>query len=80
MLECGMKLIRGEALFVCDKMAYCEMLEITMMGDFIQCVCVSIHCIDSKLIVGLVHYNTVDFNDSIHDISEKQTYNTIVIS
>ena len=31
MLECGMKSIRGEALFVCDKMAYCEMLEITMM-------------------------------------------------
>ena len=65
----------GVSLFICDKMVYCEMPELTLMCDHIECVFVKINCMDYMLIVEVVYRppnsNTVDFIDSVHDISEK---------
>ena len=65
----------GVSLFLCDKMVYCEMPELTMMCDYIECVFVEINYMDYRFIVGVVYRppnsNTVDFNDSIQDILEK---------
>ena len=65
----------GVSLFICDKMVYCEMPELTMMCDYIECVFVEINYMDYRFIVGVVYRppnsNTVDFNDSIQDILEK---------
>ena len=64
----------GVSLFVCDKMVYYEMSELTMMCDYIECVFIKINYLDYKLIVGVVYRppnsNMVDFNDSMHDILE----------
>ena len=65
----------GVSLFVCDKMIYHEMSELTMMIDYIECVFIKINYLDYKLIVGVVYRppnsNMVDFNDSMHDILDK---------
>ena len=65
----------GVSLFVCDKMVYYEMSELTMMCDYIECVFIKINYLDYKLIVGVVYRppnsNMVDFDDSMHDILEK---------
>ena len=65
----------GVSLFICDKMVYCEMPELTMMCDYIECAFVEINYMDYRFIVGVVYRppnsNTVDFNDSIQDILEQ---------
>ena len=65
----------GVSLFVCDKMVYYEMSELTVMCDYIECVFIKINYRDFKLIVGVVYRppnsNMVDFNDAMHDILEK---------
>ena len=66
----------GLLLFICDKMVYCEMPEITLMRDHIECVFVKINCKDNMLIVGVAYRppnsNTVDFIDYwYYDILEK---------
>ena len=45
----------GVSLFVCDKMVYYEMSELTMMCDYIECVFIKINYRDYKFIVGVVY-------------------------
>ena len=74
---------RGVSLFICDKMVYCEMPELSMMCDYIECVFVEINHMDYKFIVGVVfrppNSNTVDFNDSIQDILEQNSHHPCYI-
>ena len=73
----------GDSLFICDKMVYGEMPELTMMCDYTVCVFVEINYMDYRFIVGVVYRppnsNTVDLNNSIQDILEKML-TTLVLS
>ena len=73
----------GVLLFVCDKMVYYEMSKLTMMCDYIECVFIKINYLDYNLIVGVVlrppNSNMVDFNDSMHDILEKNAHHPCYI-
>ena len=44
---------RGVSLFVCDKMAYYEMSELTRMCHYIECVSVKINCRVANWLLGL---------------------------
>ena len=38
----------GVSLFICDKMVYCEMPELNLMHDHIECVFVKINCMNCR--------------------------------
>ena len=73
-----------EFRYLYDKMVYCEMPELTMMHDHIECVFVKINCMDYMLIVGVVYRppnsNTVDILLIMYMIYWKRLLTTLVVS